>query len=315
MAAAYDSRTPSSRGWSSASTGEWPTGQPKATSARRPGAASAAAALAFVSAGLLTGTVVLILARTISLGIDPATGRWALASGVVLTCAFAAFGMLGALSLFRGTGRGTLLGSAWAQIALFGTAWVAFVLDRTVGFSGEELGLAVHLQAAGVITAAVTTVLLAHRPSVDSWLTTGSATRSTCDGGTVWSPSAGRTMPRRRPGRGVCAVVAPLGILAVATAAVVATAAPRGAGDSTAGVGSVPSRAAVPPPNSANPEWSTEFAPDAEACFAGSMAACDDLFWESSVGDAYETYGSTCGGRIEHGVEGACLTQLGTALN
>ncbi len=38
-----------------------------------------------------------------------------------------------------------------------------------------------------------------------------------------------------------------------------------------------------------------------DACTAGHGEACDDLFWQSPVGSAYEAYGDTCGGRFEPG--------------
>jgi hypothetical protein len=45
------------------------------------------------------------------------------------------------------------------------------------------------------------------------------------------------------------------------------------------------------------------------------MSACDDLYWESSVGDAFERYGSTCGGRVTRELEGGCVALLGATLN
>jgi hypothetical protein len=35
----------------------------------------------------------------------------------------------------------------------------------------------------------------------------------------------------------------------------------------------------------------------AESCYDGDMQACDDLFWNSEAGSAYELYGGTCAGR------------------
>ncbi|MDQ3464952.1 MAG: hypothetical protein M3500_09730, partial [Actinomycetota bacterium] len=37
----------------------------------------------------------------------------------------------------------------------------------------------------------------------------------------------------------------------------------------------------------------------AQECFEGVMESCDDLFFQSEIGSAYEEYGGTCGGRIE----------------
>ena len=35
----------------------------------------------------------------------------------------------------------------------------------------------------------------------------------------------------------------------------------------------------------------------AQSCFDGDMQACDDLYSQSEVDSAYETYGGTCAGR------------------
>jgi len=35
----------------------------------------------------------------------------------------------------------------------------------------------------------------------------------------------------------------------------------------------------------------------AQACYAGDMQSCDDLFDQSDAGSDYETYGDTCAGR------------------
>lgn len=37
----------------------------------------------------------------------------------------------------------------------------------------------------------------------------------------------------------------------------------------------------------------------ADACYAGSMSACDDLYAQAEVGSDYEEYGATCGGRLD----------------
>ena len=40
----------------------------------------------------------------------------------------------------------------------------------------------------------------------------------------------------------------------------------------------------------------------ADDCYRGDMQACDDLYWDSAIGSAYEDYGNTCGGRVPEGV-------------
>jgi len=47
----------------------------------------------------------------------------------------------------------------------------------------------------------------------------------------------------------------------------------------------------------------------AAACFGGVLSSCDDLYWRSPVDSDYETYGSTCGGRLTEGVAGLCTEQ------
>jgi len=44
----------------------------------------------------------------------------------------------------------------------------------------------------------------------------------------------------------------------------------------------------------------------AEDCFAGTFAACDQLFLEAPAGGAYAEYGASCGGRLEVGIDGDC---------
>lgn len=46
----------------------------------------------------------------------------------------------------------------------------------------------------------------------------------------------------------------------------------------------------------------------AQDCFEGNMEACDDLFFESDINSAYETYATTCGGRLpEDEAYGICV--------
>jgi predicted Ser/Thr protein kinase len=44
----------------------------------------------------------------------------------------------------------------------------------------------------------------------------------------------------------------------------------------------------------------------AEGCFNGDPESCDSLYSDSAIDSAYETYGSTCGGRNEE-VDGSCV--------
>ncbi len=49
----------------------------------------------------------------------------------------------------------------------------------------------------------------------------------------------------------------------------------------------------------------------ADDCFGGDLGACDDLYLQADVGSDYESYGSTCGGRLTLGSDGGCESQFG----
>lgn len=46
-----------------------------------------------------------------------------------------------------------------------------------------------------------------------------------------------------------------------------------------------------------------------DACQAGSGTACDDLYWASDLGTEYESFGSTCGNRVEYAI--SCESEIG----
>jgi len=46
-----------------------------------------------------------------------------------------------------------------------------------------------------------------------------------------------------------------------------------------------------------------------DACEAGSGTACDDLYWDSPGGSAYEEFGTTCGGRVD--IAWSCEEEIG----
>ncbi len=48
----------------------------------------------------------------------------------------------------------------------------------------------------------------------------------------------------------------------------------------------------------------------AEDCFAGELQACDDLYYEAPPMSEYESYATTCGGRVKEYAVTAC-TELG----
>jgi hypothetical protein len=68
-------------------------------------------------------------------------------------------------------------------------------------------------------------------------------------------------------------------------------------------------------PNEFIPEFGTDSTFDrlANECHDGNMAACDELYRTTPIGDArsYEGYGATCGGRVETEIPSQCVTQFG----
>lgn len=56
-----------------------------------------------------------------------------------------------------------------------------------------------------------------------------------------------------------------------------------------------------------------DYQPLAEACFAGDLAACDDLYVNSPIGSDYEAYAQSCGGRLapQDAVNGGCAERFG----
>ena len=62
----------------------------------------------------------------------------------------------------------------------------------------------------------------------------------------------------------------------------------------------------VRPPSSSDPDYSATYADDAQSCYEGDLAACDQLFAETPVGSLYEWLGSTCGGRVPEPTYGSC---------
>ena len=282
--------------------------RPNCVAPLRPGSAVAATALAVVAAALLLTSVVLVLVGAVEAGTGPADGAWTLATGVVLTCALAAAGLVGAVSLHRGTGRTLLLATAWVESALVAVTavWSAAQLPGGPGARSVTTGVLLGALAALLLTGAQ--IRLASARPVTRWLECSAQARESAPDRT------GR--PR---GLGVAlAVGVPVAVLAVVTAVVVVGTGPQvapGTGPATPLSPAGETQAPVAPPAAVDGDRSAEFDRGAQACFAGSMSACDDLYWESSVGDAHESYGSTCGGRLPRGTEGGCVAALGSTLN
>ena len=45
----------------------------------------------------------------------------------------------------------------------------------------------------------------------------------------------------------------------------------------------------------------------AQSCYAGDMQACDDLYYTSPIGSAYESFAETCAGRTAEPIAGLCV--------
>ncbi|MCZ2816899.1 hypothetical protein [Modestobacter sp. VKM Ac-2984] len=284
-----------------------PRGQ--APARRRPGAALTAAVLALVSAGLLLLSLVTVLAEAAT-GLGTASAeRSSTIVGVVLTAALTALLLLGAVCLLRGAGRTLLLAGSWLEV---GVTLVTIAWWSGEGRWTEESSPLVA--GAGLLLALLLALVQtgsAHHRSVGRWL--------------AGSAEAPRVFPAGRTGgRLLIAVLAPVATLALATVVVVAVAGDPGAAAladrlHATGVDVRSSgellRLPTEPPEPGWPGWAVDLAPGAEACFAGSMAACDDLYWESVVGGVHEQYGSTCGGRLTEEVEGGCVTLSGRRIN
>ena len=53
----------------------------------------------------------------------------------------------------------------------------------------------------------------------------------------------------------------------------------------------------------------------ADQCYAGDMAACDDLYFAADVGTAYLTYGDTCAGRQPEHTTVTCVNTFAHAVS
>lgn len=74
----------------------------------------------------------------------------------------------------------------------------------------------------------------------------------------------------------------------------------------------VPTLGAPVPPEQFIPEYGSnpQFDADADACYQGSLAACDELYGETPISpdfNSYEGYGNSCGGRLAEEYDGSCV--------
>ncbi|MGY1727093.1 hypothetical protein ACI79J_08965 [Geodermatophilus sp. SYSU D01062] len=276
----------------------------------RPGQATAAAVLAFVQAGLL---LVLVLAVTVTALADDVPGAdVGIAVLVVLAaCTVAALDLLGGLLLLRGAGRTLLLVTSWVEAGLLGLVLLAALVDLADGPSYDPTRDAVALLLVVVLLALpVARLLLLTRPPVAAWVAGWQRART---GPPVWAPYPGQWVP------GPAAPAAPSGVLVASLVpagvlALVATVAITVGGTTDLPVeafGHTGSGSPSDPPSPGDPAFDLQFDGDARDCQAGDMAACDDLYLETPVDDPYETYGSTCGGRLDDETYGGCVGVFG----
>jgi hypothetical protein len=295
-------------------TDQWPAPAPTtpAPVGVRPGQATAAAVLAFVQAGLL---LLLVLMITIASVADDVPGD-DVGIAVLVTlaaCALAGLDLLGGTGLLRGTGRTLLLVTSWVETGLIGLLFLLLLVDVTTGNpvdpEGDALGLMVVLL---LLAVPVVRLVLVLQPRVAAWVAGRQRTRT---GPPVWAPHLGQWVAGPAPAPASTAVtvatLVPVGVFAV-----VATVALAVSGSSTVvvddhGTGYTGSGVPSDPPSPADRDFDVRFDGDAQDCHDGDMSACDDLYAETPVGDPYEEYGSTCGGRLDDETYGDCVRIFG----
>ncbi|WP_369255691.1 hypothetical protein [Geodermatophilus amargosae] len=266
--------------------------------------------LAFVEAGLL---LLLVLMVTIASVADDVPGD-DVGIAVLVTlaaCSLAGLDLLGGISLLRGTGRTVLVVTSCVEAGLLGLLFLVALVDVSTGVpvdpGGDAVGLVVVLL---LLTVPVVRLVLVLQPAVAAWVAGRQRART---GPPVWAPHLGQWVAGPPPTSTAAAVatLVPVGVLAV-----VATVALAVGGSSTVvvddfGTGHTGSGVPSDPPSPADADFDVRFDGDARDCHDGDMSACDDLYAETPVGDPYEEYGSTCGGRLDDETDGDCVRILG----
>jgi hypothetical protein len=263
-------------------------GEPAAPSRPRP--VLGAAVLALVQAGLLLALAVVVPAAALAGGSPAGEG-----GGAVLVClaacSLAGLDLLGGLLLLRGGGRALLVAAAWAEVGLVGVLLLVGVVDAAVRRSADPLAdLAGVLVVLTLLTLPVVRLAALSRPAV-----------------LAWCASRGSAVPTR------LAVAALLPVAALAAAATVTLALAQGSRviAEGSGVGYRGTGEPADPPAPGDAAYDPRFAGPAAQCRDGDMAACDELYFRTPLGDPYETYGSTCGGRLDEETSGGCVPVFG----
>ncbi len=186
-------------------------------------------------------------------------------------------------------------------------ALVDIAVRRSADRPADLLGVLVLL---ALLALPVARLLLTTRPAVVGWL----AARRAPVPPPVWSPQGGWVSPapaQTVPTGQLAAALAPVAVLAAVATVTLALAdgsvlIAGGPGAGYSGTG-----APTDPPAPGDPDHDPRFAGLAADCRDGDMAACDDLYRETPVGDPYETYASTCGGRLHDEASGGCVAVFG----
>lgn len=264
-------------------------GEPAAPPAR-PGPVLGAAVLALVQAGLLLALVVVVTAAALAGG-SPA-GQVGVAVLVCMAaCSLAGLDLLGGLLLLRGSGRPLLAVTAVIEAGLVGALLLAAVVDAAVRRAADPLAdLVGVLVVLTLLALPVVRLAVLGRPAV-----------------LAWSAPRGPAVPTR------LAVAALLPVAALAAGATVTLALAQGSRVIAEGPGAGYRGTGEPadPPAPGHAAYEPRFAGPAAECRDGDMAACDDLYFGTPLGHPYETYGSTCGGRLDEDTWGGCVAAFG----
>ncbi|SHF61469.1 hypothetical protein SAMN05444351_0204 [Geodermatophilus nigrescens] len=254
----------------------------------RPATAVAAAVLALAQAAVLLLLVLVVVVDVAGLGRSADVGLPALLA--IGACTLAGLDLLGGLSLLRGAGRTLLLVTAAVEAGVSGLASVvalAGLVRAGASSSGDALVL---LAAVALLALPVVRLVLVSRAEVRAWSRTG---RDPVRTGTV------------------AALLGPVAALAATATVVLAITGTDAVFTDDVGGTYSGSGEPVAPPAPGGQDFDGHFADAAGDCYGGEMAACDDLYAQTPVGDPYETYGSTCGGRLDDETYGGCVRVFG----
>ncbi len=271
----------------------------------RPGPVLVAAVLAFVQAGLLLALVVVVTGAALSGG-SPGGGVGVAVLVCLAACSLAGLDLFGGLSLLHAHDRTVLLATAWVGAGLAGSLLLVALVDVAAGRSGDlPAGPAGVLVLLTLLALPVVRLVLLARPAVSAWLRPAA-------GPPGWPGQPGWASPAPGTPTGlVVAALAPVAVLAaLATVTLALTGGSRVIADGPA-AGYRGTGEPTDPPAPGDRDHDPRFAGLAADCRDGDMTACDELYFRTPLGHPYETYGSTCGGRLDEETSGGCVTVFG----